>query len=171
MRNTVVTWLTPLLILSACTTPAADPAQAAAPDLPPACLTGALTATITRQTPTTAELALTNRTPEACSVGGWPTLTLVSAARRVVPVSTTKLDKPAQSQTFELPAGASAYAALEWTACKRTSATCRVGANLRYSLSLTTDGPTATLKNFPTPRRTRLAMSALWVGVLVPHRG
>lgn len=165
----MVTWLTPLLVLSACATPAADPAHAATPEPAPACLTSALTATVTRQTPTTAELALTNGTTDACSVSGWPTLTLVSAARRVVPVPTTKLDKPAQPQTFELPAGASAYAALEWTACDKASTTCPVGANLRYNLSLTTAGPTATLKNFPTPKRTRLAMSALTVGVLVPH--
>ncbi|GAA1602603.1 DUF4232 domain-containing protein [Actinoplanes couchii] len=166
-----------LPLLSACTDPGdPDPgaAHAAPPDMSDPCLTNNLKATITlkpsQQDSTIREalLTLTNATAETCSLNGWLTLTLVNAARQVVPVPTTKLDKPTQPQTFELNAGGEAYAGLKWISCERTSKTCPVGANLRFSLSLKPDGPAATLKDFPIPRKTRITMSELKTGVLTP---
>ncbi|SDT70007.1 DUF4232 domain-containing protein [Actinoplanes derwentensis] len=180
MRNTPMCWrrataaLAALLLMSACTDPASGAAQAAPQALSDPCLTSDLTATITLRpaqpdsTVREALVALTNATAATCSLNGWLTMTLINAARQVVPVPATKLDKPTQPTTFELEAGGVAYTGLKWISCEKTSASCPVGANIRYSLSLTSDGPVATLTDFPTPKRTRITMSELRTGVLTP---
>lgn len=161
------------LTLTACTDQTPDQETATAQIQAAACLTTSVEAAITLQragsTPTRAALiTLTNTTDAPCTLDGWLTVTLVNAAREVVKVPTRKLDAPTQSQPFEIQPGGTGYAGLRWTSCEKSAPTCPVGANLRTSLALDPNGPTATLKDFPTPRRSRLTMADLKVGTLNP---
>ncbi len=169
--------LATLLALAACADPGISPAgpvRAAPADLAAPCLTSSLKATVTLQPAATdstvrvALVALTNTATEPCTLNGWLTISLVNTAEDVVPVPTTKLDQPRQPSTFQVEAGGSAYTGLKWISCEKTAPKCAVGANLRYSLGLKPEGPVAALKDFPPPRRSRLAMTELRIGVLTP---